>query len=686
MPAAARAAITGQAQGLPLFAVETIRALIDRDIVQPVEGVYRLVGDIGELEVPGSLRALLAARLDALDPAARQVTADAAVLGTSFPAEALIAVSGQDETAVRAALAELLRREILTVSADPLSPERGSYQFTQDLLRRVAYDTLSRRDRKARHLAVAAHLRQAFPGDGEEVAVVIARHYADALHAVPADSDSEAIREQAITAYIRAADRADRTGAPAAAATGYATAAQLTLDAAAGDRPDAGTLWERAADAALSQGDPAGAAEHAARAREYHTNHGQRRAAARAQAVEAEVLQTYGRYAEARELFGPALAVLQEEPDRATVRALRRLASQEVLAGSPDADRLTTEAVVLGQALGSGPYELAGLLATRAGYLMFTHRPAEALAYLTQAVRFAEQAGDMRRLGDVLLNLAWVQSAADPAAAAETARTAAGHLRQVGDRSGLGGALENLVQAQLLLGDWAAADDILAEALDVDKLEDRTLLAAGGWLAALRGDADTARAILAGLPDTDDVQEQAALALGEAFSAAAEGSPGDALAYAGRALAHADVLGLGHEMMRWAWPLAVRAAFDLNDTASARELIGQLDAHPPGHLGPMLRAERDLARAWLADRSGDPGAGPALTAAINRQREDSTPYHLAYGLLDQAGHYLRHENADAAAGALTEARAIARQLSCAPLLERAAAIEPVAPLQRSHTA
>ena len=38
MPAAARAKITAQAQGIPLFAVETIRSLVDRDIVQPVEG------------------------------------------------------------------------------------------------------------------------------------------------------------------------------------------------------------------------------------------------------------------------------------------------------------------------------------------------------------------------------------------------------------------------------------------------------------------------------------------------------------------------------------------------------------------------------------------------------------------------------------------------------------------------
>ena len=66
-PDQARATIVERAQGIPLYAVESIRALIDRDVVQPIEGVYRLVGDIGELEVPDSLHALLAARLDVLD-------------------------------------------------------------------------------------------------------------------------------------------------------------------------------------------------------------------------------------------------------------------------------------------------------------------------------------------------------------------------------------------------------------------------------------------------------------------------------------------------------------------------------------------------------------------------------------------------------------------------------------------
>ena len=228
MPGPARAKITAQAQGIPLFAVETIRSLVDRDIVQPVEGVYRLTGDVGELAVPDSLHALLAARLDALDPGVRRLVADAAVLGATFPAEALIAVSGQDEAVVRAGLAELVRREVLSVSADRLSPERGSYGFAQQMLRQVAYGTLSRRDRKARHLAVAAHLRAAFAGDGEEVAEVIARHYLDALDAVPDDGDAGQIRGQAIAALTRAADRAVRTGAPGQAAASYATAARLT--------------------------------------------------------------------------------------------------------------------------------------------------------------------------------------------------------------------------------------------------------------------------------------------------------------------------------------------------------------------------------------------------------------------------------------------------------------------------
>ena len=430
MPPPARGAITGHAQGVPLFAVETVRALIDRDVVQPVEGVYRLVGDVGELAVPDSLHALLAARLDALDSQLRRLVADAAVLGTSFPAEALVAVSGRDETAVRVGLTDLVRREVLTVSADPLSPERGSYQFAQQMLRQVAYDTLSRRDRKVRHLAVAAHLRAAFPGDGEEVTDVIARHYLDALHAVPEDRDVEEIRGQAITALVRGAERAERTGALARAAISYATAAELSPPGLSEQEPAVGLLWELAAEAMVTAADWNAAVDYASRARNCYLQHREERAGARAQAIAGRALRLWGRHTEARDQLTAALQVLRPDPDRDTVRALEQLGAQAIFSGSPDADRLTTEALTLGQALGVDAAQLGDLFENRALFLGMTNRAPQAAAYLREAVRLAAQADDSVRLGGALLNLAWTLTITDPAAGADAARTAAGHLRR----------------------------------------------------------------------------------------------------------------------------------------------------------------------------------------------------------------------------------------------------------------
>jgi hypothetical protein len=86
----------------------------------------------------------------------------------------------------------------------------------------------------------------------------------------------------------------------------------------------------------------------------------------------------------------------------------------------------------------------------------------------------------------------------------------------------------------------------------------------------------------------------------------------------------------------------------------------------------MQRAERDLARARLAARDGDPATAPAFTAAIADLRQHSTQYHLAHGLLDHAEHLLRMEDHGAAGAAIGEARDIAQRLGCHPLLGRAA--------------
>jgi class 3 adenylate cyclase/tetratricopeptide (TPR) repeat protein len=680
MPHSARAVVTSQAQGLPLFAVETVRSLIDRDIVQPVEGVYRLTGDIGELAVPDSLHSLLAARLDALDPGVRRLVSDAAVLGTTFPAEALIAVSGRDEPSVRAALADLVRREVLSVSADPLSPERGSYRFAQQMLRQVAYDTLSRRDRKNRHLAVAAHLRAVFAGDGEEVTDVIARHYLDALNAIPDDPDSPGIRSQAIAALIRAGQRAERTGAPARAATSYATAADLTPDDQSVGQPAAGTLWERAAKAADTSAGWALAVELAGRARDYHLQAGQARAAARAQAIAGRALRHWGRHTEARDQLTAAVGVLRADPDADTVRALEELAVVAVFAGSPDADRLTTEALILGQALDVSTEQLSGLLLTRGIYLGIASRWSQAIAYLRESARLAAQADDSFLLGTAQLNLSNVLAVTDPAAAAEAARTAVGHLRRVGIKGHAASAIGNLAEALLQLGDWDAADAEFTQAVNSYGLADiEHLIAHRGWLAALRGDADLAETMLAGLRDmraSEDPQDQSMVSVADAFTAAARGQLESALRGARAALVHVDVLGVSTASLPWAWPLAARMAHELGDDAAVGDLISLLDSRQPGHLAPMLRAERDLARARLAaaDRDDDQAA-TAFAAAIAGLRERSTPYHLAHGLLDHAEYLARHGEVAAASLAIDEARDIARRLRCQPLLDRADALD-----------
>jgi hypothetical protein len=384
-----------------------------------------------------------------------------------------------------------------------------------------------------------------------------------------------------------------------------------------------------------------------------------------------------GRYAEAREHLAAAVEILRVDPDQDTVRALQGLATVEAFAGSSDAGRLTTEALSLGQALGVDTAQLCDLLNARGAHLFFAGYRAEAVAYVRETARLASQVGDNFRLGRALLNVSATLAATDAAAAADAARTAAGHLRRAGARDYLATAIVNLADSLICLGDWDAAERELTQATESDGLADiEYLVCTGGWLAALRGDAAAAGTALAGLQDlrvTESPQDQSTLGLTAAYIAVASGEPEEALQHARAVLALAPVLGIGHDELAWAWPLAVRCADQLHDTAARRELLALLDSYQPGHIVPLLRAERDLARARLAASDDDPATAQAFTAAIASLREYGTPYHLAHGLLDHAQY--QHDDGQAARQAIEEAQAIARRLRCQPLLDRADAIQ-----------
>ena len=163
---------------------------------------------LDDVEAPPTLVALIAARLDALTANERRLVHDASVIGESFDrAHLLLLTDVPDPLQV---LDELVRKQVLTLQVDRFSSEVGQYRFVQGLVRTVAYDTLARRDRKARHLAVARLLLE----QGDEVAAIAARHHLDAIDAVPDDPDVPELIVVAVDLLALRRDARKRWGRP----------------------------------------------------------------------------------------------------------------------------------------------------------------------------------------------------------------------------------------------------------------------------------------------------------------------------------------------------------------------------------------------------------------------------------------------------------------------------------------
>ncbi len=231
-------AIVARADGIPLYAVETVRMLLSEGRLELRDGVYVPVGDLTSLAVPETLTALIAARLDALDPVDRTLAQDAAVLGQSFTIAGLAAVSGKDPGVLEPHLGTLVRRELLTLESDPRSPERGQYAFVQALIREVAYNTLAKKDRKTRHLAAARFFETI---GTDELVGALAGHYLAAHANAPEGQEADALAGQARIALRAAAERAAGLGAHDQAVRFYEQAVTVTIDP--GDQAD---LLERA--------------------------------------------------------------------------------------------------------------------------------------------------------------------------------------------------------------------------------------------------------------------------------------------------------------------------------------------------------------------------------------------------------------------------------------------------------
>jgi class 3 adenylate cyclase/tetratricopeptide (TPR) repeat protein len=179
---------------------DTRRRLVRRADGNPLyaEELARIVTDCGPdqataAELPAGIAALIAARLDTLQPERKALLADAAVIGRVFWAEAVAALSGQEQGVVVQALQELARKELVRPVRRSSMLGQHEYTFWHALTRDVAYSQVPRAARSARHLAAADWLELRCAACQAETPNLIAYHLTTALDLAAAVGDTDAV-------------------------------------------------------------------------------------------------------------------------------------------------------------------------------------------------------------------------------------------------------------------------------------------------------------------------------------------------------------------------------------------------------------------------------------------------------------------------------------------------------------
>jgi len=190
LPAELQQPILEQVGGNPLYAEEFVRLLKDQDLIVAKGSSWEL-REGAEVPFPDSVQALIAARLDTLGADAKSLLADAAVVGKVFWAGEVAAMSGRDLEEVREALRELSRKELIRPARQSSMAGEAEYAFWHVLTRDVAYGQLTRGSRVNRHIAAAEWIESKAAGRVEDLADVLAYHYATAHTLAVAAGDTE---------------------------------------------------------------------------------------------------------------------------------------------------------------------------------------------------------------------------------------------------------------------------------------------------------------------------------------------------------------------------------------------------------------------------------------------------------------------------------------------------------------
>jgi class 3 adenylate cyclase/tetratricopeptide (TPR) repeat protein len=659
LPSEVRDRILDRAEGIPLYAVETVRMLLDRGLLVQEGGAYRLTGQVESLEVPETLHALIAARLDGLSADERRLLQDASVLGKTFTKDALAALAGPS-LEVEPLLAALARKEVLGVQADPRSPEHGQYGFLQDLVRHVAYETLSRRERRARHLAAAEYLGNAFAEEEDEVAEVIASHYLAAYESGPEAEEAGDIKLKAQAMLVLAARRAESLAAAAEAKRYFERAAELTED-----RSEKPALLARAGDMAARAAQPDDAHRLLLESVELLEDAGDTHAAARVSSRLARLERFTGRQDEGLARMERAFDVISaDEPDEDLALLAARLSMAYWTAG--DLGRATERAELaldIAELHGYTESIAIALQAKSAAALSRGHLE-EALGLVKHRLAIAlEHDLPEQAMNAYFILSDWSFHRDRYAEALAYQDEALALARKVGDRPSEWSILAERTYALFMMGRW---DEALAV---TDELTEEQTRSGGMFLSLLsgpfeiyleRGELSAARhvhSLFLSIEGSNDVQEAACYLGATAALHRAEGRLREALETGGKVLEREQVLGISHQSVEQGLVEALEAAVALDVRASAEELLGHIESVPPGRRPPFLDAHMHRFRGRLDDDEA------ALRTAAARFREIGIPFCLAVTLLE-------HGELTGDTASLDEAREIFEELKATPWLER----------------
>jgi class 3 adenylate cyclase/predicted ATPase len=663
-PPALLRSVREHAAGVPLFAVESLRMLANRGVMI-AEGDahrYRLIGEVDDLDVPPSIHALIAARLDRLGDFERQVLRGGAVLGHRFAVPGAAALAGISEADARSLLDGLVSRQFLTVDSDPRSQARGTYAFVHRQVQRVVLGTLSKHERKARHLAAVEYLSGQAPDP--DLAAILAEHLVAAFEAHPTAPDAADIRRRALRLTLDAAGRAEAVGALNEAVALFARAAEIEAD----ERRRAEHLVRAARCAERYGNQETIAAAHYASARELHEQAGRTREALRLHARELYVYQ-WTRPPSA--LTGPLREVyeaLRDERDSAFADAAAALASVLYADGAADeAESIAAEAVEAAEQAGAYK-ELGVALNLRASALIELARPVEALPVFQAALEIRERyaPSDVSgTLGNIAITFAALGRFEEAVTAGREAMVAG---ERAASRVHHNLAALQLARALFSLGRWDEAVATVEQVAGQTAPANRGMVIGPPLLVAVyRGELERARAVI---EEFDRYEAES----GAAFESDYRSLREVALAYlAGAPQASRGIIDRAQsgDYAEWpTWlPLAIDLIAELHDDRALRDAAAALHRDEAPQTSPIVSAQSARLDALIAARAGHGAqAASRWSAGIETAAEAGMVFDAAtlrLELFEYVG-----ERGGALAG-LHSAIDTFSELRAAPWLERA---------------